>query len=93
MLLKTKMAFATLLSCAVLAPAQASAQTYPDRPVRMVVPFAPGGGSDIAARFAAQCMASHLGQTVTVETGPARAAPSAPRPWRRPPRTATILPC
>jgi tripartite-type tricarboxylate transporter receptor subunit TctC len=45
----------------------ATAQTTPDRPVRLIVPFAPGGGSDVAARVAAQCMAGPLGQSVVVE--------------------------
>ena len=46
------------------APAQAR---WPERPVRLVVPFAPGGGSDVAGRLAAQCMAPHLGQPVVVD--------------------------
>jgi tripartite-type tricarboxylate transporter receptor subunit TctC len=50
--------------------APASAQTYPERPVRLIVPFSPGGGSDVAARIAAQCMGGPLGQTVVVENRP-----------------------
>ena len=45
----------------------ASAQTYPDRPVTMVVPFTPGGVSDITARPLAIGMAANLGQNVVIE--------------------------
>ena len=45
----------------------ASAQTYPAKPLRMVIPFAPGGGSDFIGRIAAQQLTESLGQTVVVE--------------------------
>jgi tripartite-type tricarboxylate transporter receptor subunit TctC len=48
----------------------ASAQTYPDRPVHLIVGFAPGGSTDVFARALAIPMAKELGQPVIVENKP-----------------------
>ena len=51
------------------APA-AQAQTYPERPITFIVPFAPGGLTDVPARLAAALMQEKIGQTIVVENKP-----------------------
>ena len=61
---------ALLLLCTVLALAPAEAQTYPDRPVRIIVPQPPGGGFDTVARVLADKLGPLLGQGFVVENKP-----------------------
>ena len=55
---------------AVLAPRGAFAQAWPARPLRLIAPFAPGGGSDFTSRLIAEKLTAHLGQTMIVENKP-----------------------
>jgi tripartite-type tricarboxylate transporter receptor subunit TctC len=59
--------FAVLLALACLAPGAASAQTYPTRPITILVPAAPGGVSDSLARAIGQRLGEAWGQQVIVE--------------------------
>ena len=65
--LATACAAALVGMTAGLLPATAHAQAYPDRPIRLVVPYAAGGGTDAIARVIAQGMTEQLGQQLVVE--------------------------
>lgn len=56
-----------LLAVLLLAGPPASGQSWPERPVRMIIPFPPGGGTDVVGRVAAACMQQGLGQSVVID--------------------------
>ncbi|NYE25842.1 tripartite tricarboxylate transporter substrate binding protein [Pigmentiphaga litoralis] len=64
----TRLALAALMAAAWAAPAAAA--DYPDRPVRVVVGFAAGGSTDIAARIISKALTDALGQSFVVENKP-----------------------
>ncbi len=64
-LLAATMAFGLLASGAV-----AKAQSYPNRPIRAIVPFAAGSATDIVARTFADQMTKTLGQSIVIENRP-----------------------
>jgi len=69
---------AAACALAVAATATATAQTYPTKPIALMVPFAAGGPTDTVARSLAQMMGKHLGQTVIVENVPGAGGTIAP---------------
>src|SRR5262245_1410238 len=68
----TRRRFLQLAAAAALVtwPRAASAQTYPTRPVRLIVGFPPGGGADTVARIMAAWLSERHGQQLVVENRP-----------------------
>jgi tripartite-type tricarboxylate transporter receptor subunit TctC len=80
------------LIAALLLPSAAVAQTYPSRPITFVVPFAPGGLSDVPGRVLAAEMQERIGQSIVVENKPgASGVTGATYVWRAEPDGYTLL--
>jgi tripartite-type tricarboxylate transporter receptor subunit TctC len=67
----------------------ALSQVYPNRPIRMVVGFPPGGGTDVVARIISPKLSENLGQSVVIENRPGRPGQLPQRRWRNHRPTAT----
>jgi tripartite-type tricarboxylate transporter receptor subunit TctC len=61
---------ALVIATAMLCAAEAVAQNYPSRPIRLIVPFAAGGPTDVIARIVAQKLSESFGQQVYAEDMP-----------------------
>ena len=64
---KSLLAIFTLAALGASAGALAQAAKYPVKPIRIIVPYAPGGGADIVARIVAQKMSETFRQSVVID--------------------------
>ena len=62
-------AIAVLFGCSA-----ACAQNYPSKPIRFILPFPPGGGTDTLARIVGQKLGENLGQTIVLDNRPGAGA-------------------
>ena len=101
--MKAAMTFMLFVAAVHAAAAPAAEQTYPTRPVRLVVPFPPGAASDFLARVLGQKLTESWGQQVVIDNRPgaggliggtvvAKAAPSPPSMDTRTPRATLTCP-
>ncbi|MFO1325196.1 MAG: tripartite tricarboxylate transporter substrate binding protein [Burkholderiales bacterium] len=92
MMSRTLKLLAIALALALTGPAFAQSGPYPNRPIRLVVPFPPGGGADLTARTLAQKMGESMGQSIVVDNKPgANGSIGADQVAKSPPDGYTIL--
>lgn len=90
--LPRRMHAATIAVAALFQPGLCWAQSYPEKPIRLVIGFAPGGAVDFVARLFGQKLTETLGQPVVIENRPgASTAISAERVAKAPPDGYTLL--
>ena len=70
-------------------PPATAADKYPTRPIRLVIPFSPGGGTDVLARAMSDKLGDAFGASVVIDTRPGAAARWAPGSSRRQTRMVT----
>lgn len=68
--MKSKIILSLAVAGVLFGALPVNAQGYPDRPIRMIVPFSPGGGSDISARTMTDELGQALGTTIVVDNRP-----------------------
>ena len=61
------LAVAVAIAAAAAAAGTAVAQAYPAKPIRLIIPFPPGGGSDVTGRIVAMAMSERLGMQMVVD--------------------------
>jgi len=66
--------FVTSSLAAVALPAGAQTQPWPSKPIKLVVPYAPGGTTDVVARMVAEYLGKQLGQNIIVDNKPGKGA-------------------
>lgn len=69
-----RLPLALLAGLCLMAPAHLAAQTYPTKPIKLIVPYTPGGSTDATARVIGEAMGEILGQPVVIENRPGAAA-------------------
>src|SRR5436305_10521132 len=72
-MLMTRRAALAALACTAFVNAPAFAQTYPSKPIHLIVPYPAGGGTDFFARLVGQKMSELIGQPLVIENKPGAA--------------------
>ena len=87
--LPARIAFAAAVVSTIAAVPATAQDAWPSRPIRIMVGFGAGGGTDVATRIVAEPIGEVLGQRIIVENKPGAGAPSPAISSRRAPRTGT----